>query len=214
MNKEIPAAPTNVEDLWRTALADIELQISPANFATWFRHTKILAKQGGEIMIGVPSGFTKEWLENKYHKYILRALRALDPEIKDVSYTIGSAKPHTDSQERTRWKEGDTQNLDDHWQLPIEQSPVNKTTNLNLKYTFDSFVVGPSNEIAHAAAQAILSQPGTLYNPFFVYGGGIIHDFSLTLLVGMISGTYSTVFVASPVLVWIHNRQVNASSQS
>ena len=62
MNKEIPAAPTNVEDLWRTALADIELQISPANFATWFRHTKILAKQGGEIMIGVPSGFTKEWL--------------------------------------------------------------------------------------------------------------------------------------------------------
>ena len=46
MNKEIPAAPTNVEDLWRTALADIELQISPANFATWFRHTKILAKQG------------------------------------------------------------------------------------------------------------------------------------------------------------------------
>lgn len=172
MKGDFPLISTDIEVLWRTALADIELQISPANFATWFRHTKILAKQGGEIIIGVPSGFTKEWLENKYHKYILRSLRALDPEIKEVCYAIGSVKLPSAVPGRTRWEKGEgDQNLDEHWQLPIDESPINKITNLNLKYTFDSFVVGPSNEIAYAAAQAILSQPGTLYNPFFIYGG-------------------------------------------
>jgi len=70
------------EELWRAVLAQIQLDISPANFATWFKNTCIVNLKEGEAVVSVPNSFAKEWLEQKYNKNIFKILRGLDDEIK------------------------------------------------------------------------------------------------------------------------------------
>ena len=76
------------QKLWQTTLSEIELAISKASFNTWFKTTCITKRHGPNITIGCANNFTKEWLENKYHKLILKILRGADPEIKFVEYAI------------------------------------------------------------------------------------------------------------------------------
>lgn len=154
----------NKEELWQAALAQIQFSVSKANFATWLKNTYILSKEGGSLTVSVPNNFSKEWLENKYNKIIFKILYELDSEIKKVTYTVSKAEPKVQ-------------------EIPLSKSPidraqpsfpelqVNKATNLNSKYSFDNYVVGPFNELAHAASLAITKSPGAAYNPFFVYGG-------------------------------------------
>jgi len=155
----------NKEELWETVLAQIQFKISKANFATWFKNTEIINKEGEKILISVPNAFSKEWLEQKYNKFILKTLHDLDRGIREIKYVIGENKK----------KEASIQNnissavIAD--QLDFEEFKINKATNLNPRYTFENFVVGPFNEIAHAAAWAISKEPGVVYNPLFIYGG-------------------------------------------
>ena len=67
----------DIKDLWQIVLGEVELNISKANFITWFKNTKIYSKKDGLVVIGTPNGFTKEWLENKYNKLIFKILRNL-----------------------------------------------------------------------------------------------------------------------------------------
>lgn len=121
---------------------------------------------GDKIVVGVPNTFTKEWLQNKYNQEILRVLKAIDPEIKQVEYQIAksfSAKPEV--LEKARPPAGTT---------PPKASPPKFSTlnsGLNPKYTFQGFIVGGNNELAFAAAQAVTKNPGKAYNPLFIYGG-------------------------------------------
>ncbi len=157
---------SNLQELWKATLAELQLQVSPANYVTWFTNTKITNLKDGEVVISVPSGFTKEWLENKYHKYILRSLRSMNPEIKGVRYCIVS-NTASDQPKPSRLSIPAIEKE----QPSLESFRAHKETNLNPRYTFDSFVVGSSNDMVFAASQAIVKSPGTLYNPFFVYGG-------------------------------------------
>jgi len=162
------------EELWQTALGEIELSISKANFITWFKNTSILSAENDKVVVGVPNGFAKEWLENKYNLYILRALRNIKPEIKDVSCTIaagqeaGPKKHPVDAiiSASSRPLSADTTPL----QLQ-KMARISQENNLNLKYTFDNFVVGGSNELAKAACYAVSQNLGKVYNPLFIYGG-------------------------------------------
>ena len=156
------------EELWQTVLAQIQFKISKANFATWFKNTEILAKKEGIITVSVPNAFSKEWLEQKYSKFILKTLHNLDREIKEVRYTIDRATLKT-SPEEQKTTLPSSQIISD--QLEFEEFKINKFTNLNPRYTFENFVVGPFNEMAQAAAWAISETPGTVYNPLFLYGG-------------------------------------------
>lgn len=157
----------NEQELWQQVLTTIELQISKANFITWFKSTYISSKKSGVVSVAVPNTFTKEWLENKYNKFILKSLREITAEIKEVRYVIENKKPlkliNTD-------KEPDSIDIKET-QLAFEELQVDKNTNLNAKYTFDSFIVGPSNELAHAASVSVVKKPGLTYNPLFIYGG-------------------------------------------
>ena len=65
----------NKEELWQAVLAQIQFGVSRANFATWFRNTKVISKKDGEVIISVPNSFSKEWLSSKYHDTILKILR-------------------------------------------------------------------------------------------------------------------------------------------
>lgn len=149
------------EELWQAVLAQIQLTLSPAAFATWFKDTKIVSIENGAVLISVPNSFVKEWLEQKYHRIIYKILRNLDDNIKEIRYEIGKVQPKI---KEKFFPKPETQ-------LEFPEFRVDKETNLNPRYSFSNFVVGPCNELAHAAAWAVSKNPGQIYNPFFVYGG-------------------------------------------
>ena len=159
------------DELWQAALAEIELDknISKAKFATWFRNTSIFSQRDGGIVIGVPNAFSKEWLENKFNKLILRTLRGISPDIKEISFIIESRKQAAVNARRPQRKPALLPSFSD--QLSFEQFSVDKETNLNPKYRFDNYIVGASNELAHAASLSVSKNPGKEYNPLFIYGG-------------------------------------------
>ena len=157
----------NPKELWQTALGEIELSISRANFITWFKNTEIFSKKEGQITISTPNGFTREWLENKYNKLIFKALRNICPEIREVQFIIG-AKP--DEKIILKQKKESARIIPED-QLGFEEFSIDRDTNLNPKYTFDNFVIGSFNELAQAAGQAVIKNLGGLYNPLFIYGG-------------------------------------------
>lgn len=157
-----------LQELWKAALGDIELQVSKANYKTWLQNTSIVNRNNGVVTVAVPNSFTKEWLENKYHKFILRSLRNIESEIKEVVYQI---KPNQTKEESKNKKQTDEDKFVAHKQLDFVELNVDAETNLNPRYTFENFIVGPSNELAHAAATAITKNLGTKYNPLFIYGG-------------------------------------------
>jgi chromosomal replication initiator protein len=149
------------EEIWQAVLAQIQLNISRANFATWFRNTKVFEIKEGQAIILVPNSFAKEWLENKYNKSIFKIIHDLDGGIKEVKYVVNK----TDVKTLREIPVLETE------QLEFQEFKADKTTNLNPRYTFETFVVGPFNELAQAAALAISKKPGSVYNPLFIYGG-------------------------------------------
>lgn len=151
----------NQEELWQAVLAQIQLQISSANFATWFKNTQIVSQKDGVVYISVPNLFAKEWLEQKYNKTIFKVLYNLDRRIKGIKYETGKTALKT-------LRKIDFSPVAE--QLEFREFTVEKETNLNPRYTFDNFIVGPFNELAHAAGWAITQNPGHVYNPLFVYG--------------------------------------------
>jgi len=158
------------EKLWQAALAEIELNISKANFITWFRSTSIYSIKDAGVVVSVPNSFSKEWLENKFNKLILKTLRNISPDIKEISFITESKKqPLSSTRRQTPQKTIFYPPLND--QLSFEQFGVDKETNLNPRYTFSNYVVGSSNELAHAASFSVAQNPGKEYNPLFIYGG-------------------------------------------
>ncbi len=174
------------EELWKAALGQIELSLSKANFITWFKNTSILSQESGRVVIGVPNGFAKEWLENKYNLYIIKALKSLDPSIQDIKCAITPqgvrlTAPQTfkKSMDAVRPADGQINTAPAGFSRkkisakPSLTSPSGDTYshNLNSRYTFDNFIVAENNELARAACFAISQNLGQLYNPLFIYGG-------------------------------------------
>ncbi len=175
------------EELWKAALGQIELSLSKANFITWFKNTSILSREGNGIVIGVPNGFAKEWLENKYNLYIIKALKALDADIQDIKCAITPNNDRRSVPETFRKSmDGARPALSPHpsatpvgfsrkriAEKPVLTSPSGEIfqSNLNNRYTFENFIVAENNELARAACFAISQNLGHLYNPLFIYGG-------------------------------------------
>jgi len=155
------------EQLWQAALGELELSISKANFTTWFKNTFISSLNNGVIVIGVPNSFTKAWLENKYHSFILKALKnSSDSQVKEIIYKVETKKSASKPLEPTP-KETKLKKISDL----KEEIQLTNGFGLNPRYKFETFVVGKGNELAKAAAQAVADKPGLVYNPLFIYGG-------------------------------------------
>ena len=160
------------KEIWQAVLGEVELAISPASFTTWFRNTSILDFEGSHIVISVPNGFAKEWLENKYNQSILRALKSFKENIKFVRCIVSA------SQKTPSLKEVDSVStlpknslVDLRESVPANHPGDTGQINLNPRYTFENFIVGSNNELAHAACQAVSQKLGRIYNPLFIYGG-------------------------------------------
>src|SRR4030066_2480062 len=151
------------EELWQAVRAQIQLNISQANFATWFKDTNITTCKEGQAIVSTPNSFAKEWLENKYGKTIFKIIYNLDKEIKEIKYVVGKTE--------LKIIKKPSFSLPSAGQMEFEEFEIDKETNLNPRYTFENFIVGPFNELAHAASWAVSKKPGQVYNPLFVYGG-------------------------------------------
>ena len=136
----------------------MELGISKANFSMWFKDTYIVKQEDGTVYLGVPNIFVKDWLVNKYHKDIIKNLRSFGENVRNVEYVVSKEENKAQTKEAVNPSE-----------LPLNDFYINKEDNLNPKYTFKTFVIGPFNELAHAASQAILKRTAT-YNPLFIFG--------------------------------------------
>jgi chromosomal replication initiator protein len=160
----------NNQQLWQAILGTLEVTLSKANFNTWFKNTGVMERGSDFIIVGVPSAFSKDWISSKYQAEILKALKSIAPEIREVKYHIGlQSKPSTDSSaivDSTRVSSQPTVKLN-----PQQQNSDTGVVNLNPKYLFDTFVIGKYNELAHAASLAVSKNPGSQYNPLFIYGG-------------------------------------------
>jgi chromosomal replication initiator protein len=175
----------NNEQVWQAVLGEIELNLSRANFITWFKDTFISSFENEKVIVCVPNAFVKKWLEEKYHKNIISALENVSKQpIKEVIYKIELKRGQTNTFQISSPSESVNINTDladnttansTHQQT---QSTPNQSNNLsvgkhglNPRYVFETFIVGRGNELAHAACLAIVNNLGKAYNPLFIYGG-------------------------------------------
>ena len=174
----------NPQQLWQATLGELEILLSKANFTTWFKNTTISSYDNEKVTLSVPNIFTKEWLEKKYHQAILKALRNVteNNNIKEIIYKVEQItalkNPFTGCKSINIQGEATiVESVPAIDEVPKQVSPVNADYNLlanselNPKYNFSTFIVGKNNELAHAAALAVVKSPGSAYNPLFIYGG-------------------------------------------
>ncbi len=169
----------NPNEIWQATLGELELTLSKANFTTWFKNTFISQMEENKVIIAVPNTFTKAWLEKKYHDAIIRALRnATNNTIREVTYrvevrntTIVPGLQGQNEMESSYAVETAREPVMDQIPVQEEGSGCGNGMGLNPRYKFDNFVVGKTNEMAHASAQAVAAGPGVTYNPLFIFGG-------------------------------------------
>lgn len=153
----------DVNNLWETVLAEIELSVSKANFTTWFKNTHAVREEDGVFFVGVPNDFIKEWLTTKFSRDVLKSLRNHRESIRSVEFIIAKKQPKP-----VVLKTEEVSVNEPMQELPLDHSTPKKN-NLNPKYTFETFIIGPFNEVAYSAAQAVIKKPGS-FNPLFIYG--------------------------------------------
>ena len=146
-------------DIWQAALEELKGKVSPANYNTWLKNTVGLSQQDGSLIVGVPSDFVTESLEKRLYPLIEKTISGIIGRPLKVQFQVhlGSESgelgptPPPPSPRRLGQRAG--------------------TPKFNRRYTFDTFVVGSSNRLAHAAAQRVANDPGGSYNPLFIYSG-------------------------------------------
>jgi len=158
--------------VWQAVLGEIELSVSRGNFVTWFKNTSLLEVSEEKIVVGVPNIFIKQQLERKYSDLVSDTLKRNGVVAPIIEYKISNT-PVSKPDETT-----DLESVSDEDDLgePRVTTPQSSLSHsyrqgLNERYTFETFVVGASNELAFAACQAVATSPGTKYNPLFLYGG-------------------------------------------
>lgn len=189
----------DTKELWDNVLKEIETSVSKANFATWFKETKISGFDNGVIYLSVPNTFVQEWLTKKFHQLILKFLRQSSESIHNLEYVI---------KEEIKVKNQfiPTKNSSVTKELPLSEYYVNKDDNLNPRYTFESFVVGPFNELAFSAAQAVIKNLGVAYNPYFVYGNS---GHGKTHLIQAIGNAVKAVYPSKKIYYMTSEKFVN-----
>lgn len=146
------------EKQWEAILAIIELETSNVSFNTWFKDTKVIDITDNTLIISVKNEFTKEILNTRYLELIRNSiLQVLNKDYK-IHFVLPGDEASLNKKKQTK-------------KMEAFQDPLNNQSTLNPRYVFDSFVVGNSNRMAHAAALAVAEAPARAYNPLFLYGG-------------------------------------------
>jgi chromosomal replication initiator protein len=148
------------EQAWQAALGQLQMEMSKAAYDTWVRDAEFLSYEDGSFIVGVQNAYARDWLESRLSSTITRLLTGIINRTAEVRFVV--------------WQncETGTQNeLTNSSQSFEEDTDAPSSPTLNLRYTFDNFVVGASNRLAHAASLAVAENPAQAYNPLFLYGG-------------------------------------------
>ena len=180
------------DNLWQTVLGEIELTVSRGAYVTWFKNTRLLRHKDNVLVIGVPNVFIKQQLEKKYNQMVVDTLTKNGVTPERVEYKIySSITVPKRNEEETILSAATTERIANTIAQTQSQAHPRSSTlthtyrqGLNEKYTFDNFIVGSGNELAYAACQAVATNPGSKYNPLFLYGGVGIGKTHLVQAVG------------------------------
>ncbi len=157
---------TSGEQIWRAALNELQLVLTPENYNTWLRDTRVVSDEDNTLTIGVPKAFHKDWLENKLNGRITSTMQRLGYGHHAVRYVVvadtpARPVPMPEAPAPRRSREGASA-------MPLfDQSQPS----LSPDYVFETFIVGTSNRLSHAAALAVAADPGEQWNPLFIWGG-------------------------------------------
>jgi chromosomal replication initiator protein len=149
----------NAKQLWQAALGELQMEMPRATFDTWVRDAELLTFEDGSFVIGVQNAYARDWLQERLLSTVKRVLTRMVGASVDVRFVVW--QDEVDEKEITPlWMKKE--------HISGKETP---SCNLNSRYTFETFVVGTSNRLAHAAAQAVSESPARAYNPLFLYGG-------------------------------------------
>jgi chromosomal replication initiator protein len=159
----------DAKQVWRAALGELQVSLSPANYETWLKDTALVGVVGDRFRIAVPNGFAKDWLENRYRSLIAQTLARIVGYSVNIDFEVRELDPS----ERADADGGDQ--AAPSQRVRVEPGRVGSGdgggVNLNPRYTFQTFIVGSANRLAHAASLSVAERPGKAYNPLFLYGG-------------------------------------------
>ncbi len=175
------------ERLWQASLGEIEIAVSRGNYLTWFKNTQLIKHEGSTVVIAVPNVFIKQQLERKYNDLITSTLEKNGVASPSITYKIqSSVAQRSQPQDEVVILDTASRQVEQSLQSPARPNSISHAyrQGLNERYTFENFIVGSGNELAYAACQAVAAQPGTKYNPLFLYGGAGIGKTHLIQAVG------------------------------
>lgn len=146
------------DQAWRAVLGQLQMEMPKAAFDTWVRDAEFISYEDGSFIIGVQNAYARDWLQNRLASSAARILAGMMNRTVEVRFII--------------WQpiEGDI-TREEPIEAPTPEIIQEPDSSLNQRYTFESFVVGPSNRLAHAASLAVAERPAQAYNPLFLYGG-------------------------------------------
>jgi chromosomal replication initiator protein len=157
----------DAKQVWRAALGELQVSLSPANFETWLKETALVAVDDNRFRVAVPNGFAKDWLETRYRSLISPTLArvvgysvTVDFEVQEGVTSQPAADGAGAQPTSVRLEPGRVGGASD-----------GSSASLNPRYTFRNFIVGSANRLAHAASLSVAERPGHAYNPLFLYGG-------------------------------------------
>ena len=150
----------NIDQAWQSVLSQLQSEMPKASFETWVGDTRPLALENGSLTVGTPNAFARDWLESRLASTVSRLLVGILDSNVAVNFVVAASdEPEASPAEPTS---GDADPA-------FVRRPYHSA--LNPRYTFESFVVGSGNRLAHAACQAVAEKPAKAYNPLFLYGG-------------------------------------------
>ncbi|MFL7869738.1 MAG: DnaA/Hda family protein, partial [Anaerolineales bacterium] len=150
----------NVEQAWQSVLGQLQMEMPRASFDTWVRDTRPIRHNNGELTISVRNAYARDWLESRLASTVNRLLVGIMDSNVSVKFIVAqNDEEMSQSVESVEYSEDDT------------SVSLQRNVTLNSRYTFENFVVGSGNRLAHAACLAVAEKPARAYNPLFLYGG-------------------------------------------
>jgi chromosomal replication initiator protein len=155
------------DEIWQAALGELQLEMTRATFETWVKPTSLMSYEDGRFAIAVPNAYAQEWLQNRLLSTVKRVLTGITGRSVEVKFVVWNRE---EQQEAVALLNGMDHNPQ-HNGNGYTNGRMLQASGLYPRYVFDTFVVGNSNRLAHAACQAVAEKPAAQYNPLFLYGG-------------------------------------------
>lgn len=160
----------DLNELWRGVLKIVEQTMPRKVFVTWFQHTAPMSYNAGVFTIGFPNPFTKEWVEKRHSRQIFDALKMNFADLTEVQFIVDAGLANQDDLRKIELQEEPKKPRRVSGGREVSYGDGLRSRALQEKYKLNSFIAGPNNRVPFAAAQAVSTNPGGIYNPFFVYG--------------------------------------------